>query len=112
MVRWVKKCHALRIALLDRGVGIPAALRRAQEENLHRSADGEVIEAAFSEPHVTSRPHGEEGRGLMRVRDAICSKKGRVTVISLGAKVSCQPDRLVKAVCPPLHGTAIEIELG
>lgn len=112
MVRWAKKCHALRLVLLDRGLGIPAALRRAQVENLHRSADSEVIEAAISEPHVTSRPHGQEGRGLERVRDAICGRGGRVTVISLGAKISCQPDRLVKATCPPLHGTAVEIDLG
>lgn len=111
VVRWQKKHHSAKVALVDRGLGIPAALRRAPGSALHRATDVEVIEAAFSDPNVTSRLEGKMGQGLKTLRETVLSHRGKLTVISLGAKVSWAKDRMIRNASPALHGTAIEMEL-
>lgn len=111
VVRWHKKTRQVRLALVDRGLGIPAVLRRGQVGNLIRSGDVDVIEAAFSDPTATSRHTGPRGFGLKHLRDQVLSHKGRLTVISLGAKVSWIGDRVTKTPSPAVRGTAIEIEM-
>jgi signal transduction histidine kinase len=39
LARWFKQTRSVRLAVVDRGIGIPAALRRAQIQDLQRSAD-------------------------------------------------------------------------
>lgn len=111
VLRWQKKSHKVKIAYVDRGVGIPAALRRSPSSLLHRATDIEVIESAFSDPTVTSRNEGEPGQGLKTLRDEVLSHRGKLTVISLGAKVTWAQDKVTKGTSPALHGTAIEIEI-
>jgi hypothetical protein len=111
VVRWHKKTRQVRFALIDRGIGIPAVLRRSQVGNLIRSTDAEVIEAAFSDPSATSHHEGTPGLGLKHLRDSVLSHKGKLTVISLGAKISWTADRVSKSPSPAMRGTAIEIEM-
>ncbi|HEY5962007.1 MAG TPA: ATP-binding protein [Polyangiaceae bacterium] len=111
VVRWHKKTRQVRLALIDRGLGIPAVLRRSQVGNLIRASDVEAIEAAFSDPAVTSRPQGTEGLGLKQLRDNVLSHKGKLTVVSLGAKISWVGDKITKSPSPALRGTAIEIDM-
>jgi signal transduction histidine kinase len=111
VVRWHKKNRQARFALVDRGLGIPAVLRRSHVGNLIRANDVEVIEAAFLDPTITSRPSGTQGLGLKRLRDLVLAHKGKLTVISLGAKLSWSGDRVTKAPSPAMRGTAIEVEM-
>src|SRR5258708_3172127 len=37
LTRWFKDSRSVRLAVVDRGIGIPAALRRARIQDLHRS---------------------------------------------------------------------------
>jgi signal transduction histidine kinase len=110
VVKWLKKGHRAKVALVDRGVGIPAALRRALTSPLHRALDVDVVEAAFSDPHVTSH-EGQLGHGLKTLRETVLSHRGKLTVVSLGAKVSWSAEKLTKATSPALRGTAIELEV-
>jgi hypothetical protein len=111
VVRWHKKSHKIKLSLVDRGIGIPASLRRSPTSQLHRATDVEIIESAFSDPGVTSRTDGETGRGLKTLRDTVLTHHGKLTVVSLGAKVSWARDRLTKVSSPAMHGTAVDIEL-
>jgi hypothetical protein len=111
VVRWHKKTRQARFALVDRGLGIPAVLRRSQVGNLIRSNDAEVIEAAFSDPAITSRHEGTQGLGLKHLRDQVLAHKGKLTVISLGAKITWTGNRVTKSPSPAMRGTAIEIEM-
>ncbi|MGE5786022.1 MAG: hypothetical protein ACM3ZE_15595, partial [Myxococcales bacterium] len=111
VVRWHKKTRQARFAVVDRGLGIPAVLRRGQVGNLIRLPDVDVIEAAFSDPLATSRPGQGKGMGLKQLREHVLGHRGKLTVISLGAKVSWVGDRISKAPSPAMHGTAIEIDL-
>jgi hypothetical protein len=110
-VHWHKKSHKIKVAFVDRGVGIPAALRRSPTSQLHRATDVEVIESAFRDPAVTSRVEGEQGQGLKTLRETVLSHRGKLTVVSLGAKVTWARDRLTKTASPALHGTGIEMEI-
>lgn len=111
VVRWHKKTRQVRFALVDRGLGIPAVLRRSHVGNLIRANDLEVIEAAFSDPAVTSHEAGTPGLGLKHVRDLVLSHKGKLTVVSLGAKISWTSGKITKAPSPAMRGTAIEVEM-
>lgn len=111
VVRWHKKTRHARFAMVDRGLGIPAVLRRGQVGNLIRLPDVDVIEAAFSDPSATSRRQVGQGMGLKQLREHVLGHRGKLTVISLGAKVSWAGDRVSKASSPAMHGTAVEVEL-
>jgi hypothetical protein len=111
VVRWHKKTRQARFVLIDRGLGIPAALRRSHVGNLIRAGDADVIEAAFSDPFVTSRHEGAQGLGLKHLRDHVLSHKGKLTVISLGAKLTWTGERVSRSASPAMRGTAIEIEM-
>jgi hypothetical protein len=111
VVRWHKKTRQARFALVDRGLGIPAVLRRCHVGNLIRANDLEAIEAAFCDPLATTRRGGAEGLGLKHLRESVVSHKGKLTVVSLGAKISWAANRVTKSASPPVRGTAIEIEM-
>lgn len=111
LVRWHKKTRQARFSLIDRGLGIPAVLRRGHVGELIRSSDVDVIEAAFSDPSATARAPGMQGLGLKHLRERVLSHKGRLAVLSLGAKITWAGDRVTKASTPAMRGTAIEIEM-
>lgn len=111
VVRWHRKTRQARFALIDRGIGIPAVLRRSHVGNLIRANDLEVIEAAFSDPAVTSHHEGAPGLGLKQLRDNVLAHKGKLTVVSLGAKVVWTSSKITKSPSPAIRGTAIEIEM-
>lgn len=111
VVRWHKKTRQMRLALVDRGLGIPAVLRRGHVGDLIRSSDVDVIEAALSDPTVTSRDAGTPGLGLKELREHVLAHKGKLTVLSLGAKIVWAAERITKASTPAMRGTAIEIDM-
>jgi hypothetical protein len=111
LVRWHKKTRQARFALVDRGLGIPAVLRRGHVGDLIRSSDVDVIEAAFLDSNATSRQTGAQGLGLKRLRERVLAHKGKLTVLSLGAKMIWAGERVTKASTPAMRGTAIEIEM-
>jgi signal transduction histidine kinase len=109
--RWFKRTRSVRLAVVDRGIGIPAALRAKKIEDLHRKKDAEVIEAAVTAARLTSRANQVGGLGLKTVREVVCARDGRLTVISHAAKVSWRQNRVSKFRTPALRGTAIEIDV-
>ncbi|MCK6536415.1 MAG: hypothetical protein L6Q84_25885 [Polyangiaceae bacterium] len=110
LARWYKKTRSVRLAVIDRGIGIPAALRRERIRALHRQSDADVIEAAVTAPRLTSRANQVGGLGLKTIRETVCSRRGRLTIVSLAAKLTWSGDRLSRFKSPPLRGTAIEID--
>lgn len=110
LCRWYRKTRSVRLAVVDRGVGIPAVLRRSQIAGLHRSDDAAVIRAAVTTPKLTSRANRVGGLGLKTIRETVCERGGRLTVVSLGAKVRWADDRVSSYRSPPLRGTAIEVD--
>ncbi len=105
------KTRAVRLAVLDRGSGVPAGLRRKQIHNLHRATDSDVIEAAVVDSSLSSRDDDSAGKGLMRVLETVRSHQGRLTLLSYGAKVAWAGERVTKSISPPLRGTAVELDL-
>jgi hypothetical protein len=110
LARWYHRTRSVQLAVVDRGIGIPAALRRQQVHGLHRSSDAEVIEAAVTTPRLTSRESRVGGVGLKTIREEVCRRKGRLTIVSLGAKVSWSGSRVSRFRAYPLRGTAVEID--
>lgn len=111
LARWFKKTRSVRLAVVDRGIGIPAALRAKQIRGLHKQSDAQVIEAAVTAEHLTSRANQVGGLGLKTVREVVCARDGRLTVISHGAKVGWNQRRVSKFKTVALRGTAIEIDV-
>lgn len=111
LARWYLKTRSVRLAVVDRGIGIPAALRREKVRELHRASDAAVIEAAVTTPQLTSRENRVGGLGLKTIRQTVCERGGRLTVISLSAKVTWSGGTVRKARTVPLKGTAIEIDI-
>jgi hypothetical protein len=110
LARWYHKTRSVRLAVVDRGIGIPAALRRHKVRGLHRSSDAEVIIAAVTTPQLTSRQNRVGGLGLKTIREEIARRKGRLTIVSLGAKVVWTDQRSSHYQAFPLRGTAVEID--
>lgn len=111
LTRWYKQTRSVRLAVIDRGVGMPAALRRHQIQGLHRLTDADVIEAAVTTPQLTSRANGVGGLGLKTIRELVCSRGGRLTIVSLGAKVRWLAGKVDKVASQPFRGTAVEIDI-
>jgi hypothetical protein len=112
--RWYRQTKSVRLAVVDRGIGLPAALRREKVQELQRATDAEVIEAAVSTPLLTSRRNRIGGLGLKTIRELVCDRNGRLTVVSLGAKVTWRGSRVTKFQNRTLdlfRGTAIEIDI-
>lgn len=110
LARWQKKAQVVRLAVLDRGRGIPASLRCRQIHNLHRANDLEVVEAAVTNPSLSSREQAAGG-GLRRVLDTVNQLQGRLTLFSYGAKITWTGNEIRRWQTPPLRGTAIELDL-
>lgn len=112
LTRAFRPTQSVTLTVVDRGIGIPAALRRAQIRNLHRKSDAEVLFAAVRSPQLTSRknPHGG-GLGLKTIHDIVCQRSGRLTVIALTGKVAWSARRFSKFKSPALRGTAVEIDV-
>ena len=109
--RWYAQTQSVRLAVVDRGIGIPAALRRERVRGLQRSTDAEVIEAAVTTPLLTSRSSQVGGLGLKHIREWVCGRGGSLTVISLGAKVLwAGTKKVARYKSAPVRGTAIEID--
>lgn len=79
----------VQIAVVDRGIGIPAALRKARVQGLERQRDADVLVAAVTRTGLSSRLSGRfGGLGLKLVLDYARQGGGRLTAISQGAKVT------------------------
>lgn len=111
LARWYKKTRSVRLAVVDRGIGIPAALRREKVHDLHRADDAAAIEAAVTTPQLTSRRNRIGGLGLKTIREVVCGRDGRLTIVSLRAKVTWSGSRTSKFKSPALRGTAVEIDI-
>ena len=100
------------ICVVDLGIGIPAALRRSQIQMLQRDSDAAVVEAAVTRPRLTSRSNQVGGLGLKTIREVVCERGGKLTVLSLGAKLTWTTKETIgKRARPPLfRGTAVVVE--
>jgi hypothetical protein len=107
---WYRKTRSVRLAVVDRGIGIPASLRRRQVQSLHRASDGDVIVAAVTTSQLTARANQVGGLGLKTIRGEVCDRGGRLTVLSLGSKVVWTGAKHRQARSEPFRGTAIEID--
>ena len=111
LARWFRKSRSVRLAVVDRGIGIPAELRRFKIQALHRASDADVIKAAVMTPELTSRANRVGGLGLKTIRDVVCGRAGRLTVVSLGAKVTWSGNKISPYKSPHFRGTAVEIDI-
>jgi hypothetical protein len=110
--RWYKREGNVRLAVVDGGIGIPAALRREQVRGLQRSKDADVVVAAVIQEGLTSAK-GRRGLGLKLIRDIVTQRDGSLTILSHTAKVTFERDgRVMKGRKLPVffRGTAIEID--
>lgn len=113
LARWYPRTRSVKLCVVDTGIGIPAELRRTQVQELHRSrTDAEVLEAAVTRPRLTSRANQVGGLGLKTIREVVTMRKGRLTVLSLGAKLSWMDGRIsgMRSRPPVFRGTAVEVE--
>lgn len=111
LTRWFHRSRNVRIAVVDRGVGIPPRLRALQIQGLHRATDADVVVAAVTRPLLTSRIGRAGGLGLKTIHETVTQRGGRITVISLGAKVTWHGSRRsVSRTSPFFRGTAIEVD--
>jgi hypothetical protein len=110
--RWYAREHNVRLAVVDAGIGIPAALRRRQVRGLQRSSDMGVVVAAVEQEGLSSA-RGRRGLGLKLIREIVTDRDGSLTVISGTAKVKfTKPRHIMKGrkFPKPFRGTAIEID--
>jgi hypothetical protein len=111
LTRWFHRRRNVRIAVVDRGVGIPARLRALQIQGLQRATDADVIVAAVTRPKLTSRVGRAGGLGLKTIHETVTRRGGRLTVISLGAKVAWHGTKQIAGrTAQFFRGTAIEID--
>lgn len=110
LARWYHKSRSVRVAVVDRGIGIPGALRRGPVKRLHSASDAELILEAVTTPRLTSRSNQVGGLGLKNVSETVLQRRGRLTVLSLSAKLSWSDENLERADVPRFGGTAIELE--
>jgi len=109
--RWYAAKKNVRLAVVDAGIGIPAALRRGKVEGMHKRSDADVIVAAVTQEGLTSRKGGRKGGlGLKLIRDFVLPRAGVLTVISHGAKVTFKGNSVRKVKSPYYRGTAVEID--
>jgi hypothetical protein len=110
LARWYHRTRSVRLAVVDRGIGIPAALRRRKVRGMHLESDAKVIEAAVTTPKLTSRLNRVGGLGLKNIHETVAQRRGRFTVVSLTAQVSWSGDKVRSVRMPDFRGTAVEIE--
>jgi signal transduction histidine kinase len=116
--RWFRKGGNLRLAVVDRGIGIPEALRRgvrtgALREDLSSRTDRMLVIDAVTLEGVSSRPPPRGGGlGLKHLRAIAAESGGRMSVLSLGAAVEFSKGgaRDLKGVHGAFSGTAVEID--
>jgi hypothetical protein len=99
------------VAIVDGGIGIPAALRREQVEELQRQDDAHVIIAAVTKEGLTSRKGRHGGLGLKHIHDIVTRRQGTLTVISQSAKVEFKKEGpKVARTSLFFQGTAVELD--
>jgi two-component sensor histidine kinase len=108
ITRWFHKTRGVRLAIVDRGVGIPQRLRGV--EKLRRLTDAEAVIAAVTEEKLTSRAGGRGGLGLKLIRQTVTERGGRMIVISNTARVLWHGNRVSKFEGPFFPGTAVEVD--
>jgi hypothetical protein len=110
LTRWYHKTRSVRLTVVDLGIGIPAALRRRLRE-LQRESDAAVIEAAVTQPRLTSRENKRGGIGLKLIREVVCDElAGSLTVRSHTAKLVWHGKKARRRRISGFRGTAIEID--
>ena len=103
--------QSVELAIVDRGVGIPARIRRTLTENLQRETDARVITAAVTRAGLSTRFGRAGGLGFEEhVRAGETGRNGDLTIVSLGAKVAWRGEEQALQKVPLMRGTAIELE--
>lgn len=111
LARWYSRTRSVRIAVVDGGVGIPAALRRKEIAGLQRKGDWEVIVDAVTRQGITSREGTKRGGfGLKLLREAAIGRGGKVVVISSTAKAVFKPSGIQRPRSRLFRGTAVEMD--
>jgi len=115
--RWYANSGNLRIAVVDAGIGIPAALRIASKRGkikfnqLQRLDDAVLIVDAVTKTGFTSREGPRAGGlGLKHLHEIATSRGGRLVALSLGAKVEFQSRGPMRRRTPYFRGTAVELD--
>jgi anti-sigma regulatory factor (Ser/Thr protein kinase) len=108
LARWHKKLGNLRIAVVDRGRGIPEALRDVPS-NRGRS-DDELVRDAVMRLGTTSRANGVGGLGLKNIRELVVAREGRLVVATGTVFFSANARGAGARRGPHWHGTAVEMD--
>lgn len=109
--RWYSKTGNVRIAVVDGGIGIPAALRRQYVADLQRKRDAEVVVEAVTRRGITSRRGNKQGGfGLKLLHEAAVERGGKLVVVSQTAKVVFKTSGIQRPRSSPFRGTAIELD--
>jgi hypothetical protein len=104
-----KETNNPRLAIVDAGIGIPAALRRGRVQGLERAKDAEVIARAVEQRGLASRVQRPGGLGLKTIREAVEARGGSLTVLSQG-KVIFRAGKHTSRPVPHFRGTALELD--
>jgi signal transduction histidine kinase len=109
--RWYSKTGNVRIAVVDGGIGIPAALRREYVADLQRKRDADVVIEAVTRKGITSRRGNKQGGfGLKLLHEAAVERGGKLIVVSQTAKVVFKSSGIQRPRSSPFRGTAIELD--
>lgn len=111
VTRWYARSENVCIAVVDGGVGIPAALRRKSIAGLHKRSDQDVVIAAVTRKGITSREGAKQGGlGLKLLREAVTERGGKLFALSSTARVVFTPTAARARKSPVFRGTAIELD--
>lgn len=110
--QWYRQEGNVRIAVVDGGIGIPAALRRRAVQGMQRKSDAEVLVAAVTQVGLTSRTGRPGGLGLKLIREIVVDRSGYLLIVSKGAKVVFDSggQSVPRTTAPHFEGTAIEFD--
>ncbi|MFI5301134.1 MAG: ATP-binding protein [Polyangiales bacterium] len=108
LARWHKKVGNLRLAVVDRGRGIAAALRDVPT-NRDR-ADADLVRDAVTVLGVTSRANRVGGLGLKTIRDIVVAREGRILVSTGDTWLAASAKGVSVGPAARWDGTAIEID--
>ncbi len=106
--RWYRQDGNVRLAVVDSGIGIAAALR-SMPGNEQR-ADAELVEDAVTIQGVTSRTNRVGGLGLKTIRSIITQRAGRLVLVTGTTKLIASEAGVRWHPSPLWQGTAIEMD--
>lgn len=115
--RWYAREGNVRIAVVDGGIGIPAALRVAshrgniQFRDLQRMSDSALVIDAVTKEGLSSREGPRAGGlGLKTLHEIATSRGGRLVVVSHQITVGFRRGSRSARKSPHFRGTAVEVD--